>query len=237
MSERIVPLHQSLIPFDAKHHAVDARADTEQADAITAAIKAGLGSDGQADGERRRAGISQVFECRKVAGGVSTERFEHGSAMGGSDLMAAGAVDLSRLPIDGPKHLGVAGGTGSDPLRHQAFGVGGHQRSHAIACSLVGSAVTELMVGGTSQCMPSQDSIARATDPFMADNDANAGRSDGERGDGKFDALSIPRGISIEMIDRRLDECSAPFTGDDQSRCDLSQFNHRGGLQDAIEDS
>lgn len=237
MSDRILALNQGLIPFDAEHHAVDAGADSEQADAITAAIKAGLGADGQADGKRRRAGISKVLERGKVAGGVSAERLEHGSAMGGSDLMATRAVDLSGLPIHSREHLGVAGGTGSDPLGHQAFGVGGHQRPHAIACGLVGSAVTEAMVGGASQRMPSEDSIARATDLLVTDNDTDAGRSDGERGDGKFDALAIPRGISIEMLDGGLDEGSAPFTRDDKRRFDLSQFDHRGGLQDAIEDS
>ena len=80
--------------------------------------------------EGDRAGVAKPGEGGKVAIERQLEGIENQAAVGGSDLMANGAID----PIAGKPRVGdeILEGrlTSLDPSRKKLFGVGFHKRLH-----------------------------------------------------------------------------------------------------------
>ena len=127
-------------------------------------------------------------------------------------------------PRNRPKRLDAR----RDALPHQLFAIGLHDRFQP-------AALAELVLARVAVDDRRREPIAGPAQLFVAQHDRHARRADRERRDRILDRFARERLVGVEQRDRVFDQLAAALGADDDPGPNLTQLDHVGDLDHAVE--
>ena len=210
--------------------------------------------------------LPSVSKVLKSIGRAKPQGLQEELAMGAADLVAEGLVHLAGLPAQGFQQLGEGLAGGGNALVQKGLGIGPHQERGArfrcrerppwrscvrkplatprnategvpYACRGRRAALAQFAVVGPRPDHPAQQPVASAAQLPIDQHQRGTAGADGQGGEHRLDVLARERVVAVELGDGRLDQLAAALRADDHPGADLSQFDHIGHLERAVEQS
>jgi len=188
------------------------------------------GRDGQCHGTR----VAKRFDCSEIDRRIEPQALEHQLAMSDTNLMAERLVNLAQVPAGFVEKLGKQMLRSADALVHQPLGVGLHQDALA-AVNRLFATLAKLVVIGLGTHNGARDTIVGPAQFAIYEQHSCAALTNRQRCDGRFDTLARERRVGVQLRNCRFHQGPAILRADDESRTDLTKFDHVGDLQHAVE--